>query len=194
MRYSVSGGGSGGHVYPALAVARALRDERRDVELDYIGGVRGFERRLVASHELGTELTYHELVVRSLRSAGLSVHTLLDPARLAASVPQAWWLLGRLKPAALFTTGGYLAVPLVLAARARGIPSARSAAVGPVHRELNGSEPWRKSSSGDRPKTSVDPCSMPNCSGATLPMSVHGAAAPVVVADATNLPDLISSP
>jgi UDP-N-acetylglucosamine--N-acetylmuramyl-(pentapeptide) pyrophosphoryl-undecaprenol N-acetylglucosamine transferase len=69
------------------------------------------------------ELPYHELVVRSLRSAGVSVHTVLDPARLAASVPQAWWLLGRLRPDALFTTGGYLALPLVLAARARGIPT-----------------------------------------------------------------------
>ena len=110
-------------MYPALAVARALRDVRRDVELDYIGGVRGFERRLVASHELRDDLRYHELVVRSLRSAGLSAHTVLDPVRLAASVPQAWWLLGRARPKALFTTGGYLAVPLVLAARARGIPS-----------------------------------------------------------------------
>jgi len=69
------------------------------------------------------ELRYHELVVRSLRSAGVSIHTALDPARLAASVPQAWWLLGRLRPAALFTTGGYLALPLVLAARSRGIPT-----------------------------------------------------------------------
>ena len=69
------------------------------------------------------ELPYHELVVRSLRSAGLSVHTVLDPVRLAAAVPQAWWLLGGLRPAALFTTGGYLALPLVLAARARGIPT-----------------------------------------------------------------------
>jgi UDP-N-acetylglucosamine--N-acetylmuramyl-(pentapeptide) pyrophosphoryl-undecaprenol N-acetylglucosamine transferase len=123
MRYSVSGGGTGGHVYPALAVARALRDARPDVELDYVGGVRGFERRLVASHPMRDELPYHELVVRSLRSAGLSIHTLLDPARLAASVPQAWWLLGRLRPAALFTTGGYLALPLVLAARSRRIPT-----------------------------------------------------------------------
>jgi UDP-N-acetylglucosamine--N-acetylmuramyl-(pentapeptide) pyrophosphoryl-undecaprenol N-acetylglucosamine transferase len=110
-------------VYPALAVARALRDVRRDVELDYIGGARGFERRLVASHPMAAELPYHQLVVRSLRSAGLSVHTILDPARLAASVPHAWWLLGRLRPAALFTTGGYLALPLVLAARIRGIPT-----------------------------------------------------------------------
>ena len=95
MRYLVSGGGTGGHVYPALAVARALRDARSDVELDYVGGVRGFERRIVADDPMRAELRYHELVVRSLRSAGLSLHTIVDPARLAASVPQAWWLLGR---------------------------------------------------------------------------------------------------
>lgn len=110
-------------MYPALAVAAALRHERRDVELDYIGGARGFERRLVAGHELRDSMAYHQLVVRSLRSSGVSHHTVLDPARLGASVPQAWWLLGRLRPAALFTTGGYLALPLVLAARARRIPT-----------------------------------------------------------------------
>ncbi|MGI8930541.1 MAG: UDP-N-acetylglucosamine--N-acetylmuramyl-(pentapeptide) pyrophosphoryl-undecaprenol N-acetylglucosamine transferase [Candidatus Limnocylindria bacterium] len=123
MRCSVSGGGTGGHIYPALAVAQALRDVQPNVELDYIGGARGFEQRLVAEHPLGDELRYHRLVVRSLRSAGLSPHTVLDPLRLGASVPQAWSLLGRTGPAALFTTGGYLAVPLVLAARARGVPT-----------------------------------------------------------------------
>jgi UDP-N-acetylglucosamine--N-acetylmuramyl-(pentapeptide) pyrophosphoryl-undecaprenol N-acetylglucosamine transferase len=62
-------------------------------------------------------------MVRSLRSAGADVHLVLDPLRLAASAPQAWRLLGRLRPAALFTTGGYLALPLVAAALARGIPT-----------------------------------------------------------------------
>jgi UDP-N-acetylglucosamine--N-acetylmuramyl-(pentapeptide) pyrophosphoryl-undecaprenol N-acetylglucosamine transferase len=119
MRLSVSGGGTGGHVYPALAVARALRDAQPDVDLSYIGGARGLERRLVADGEIA----YHQLVVRSLRSAGRDVHLILDPVRLAASVPQAWLLLGRLGPAALFTTGGYLALPLVMAARGRGIPT-----------------------------------------------------------------------
>jgi UDP-N-acetylglucosamine--N-acetylmuramyl-(pentapeptide) pyrophosphoryl-undecaprenol N-acetylglucosamine transferase len=85
-----------------------------------VGGVRGFERRLVG--EAGG-LPYHELVVRSLRSAGTSGHTILDPLRLAAATPQAWALLGRLRPAAVFSTGGYLAVPLVAAARARRIPT-----------------------------------------------------------------------
>jgi UDP-N-acetylglucosamine--N-acetylmuramyl-(pentapeptide) pyrophosphoryl-undecaprenol N-acetylglucosamine transferase len=106
-------------VYPALAVARALRDARPDLELSYIGGVRGMERRIVA----GEAMPYHQLVVRSLRGSGRDVHLVLDPIRLGASIPQAWWLLGRLRPAALFTTGGYLALPLVMAARARGIPT-----------------------------------------------------------------------
>ena len=70
-----------------------------------------------------TGIPYHELVVRSLRAPGFSLHTVNDVARLMAAAPQAWWLLGRLGPAALFSTGGYLAVPLVAAARARGIPT-----------------------------------------------------------------------
>ncbi|HET7636077.1 MAG TPA: glycosyltransferase, partial [Candidatus Limnocylindria bacterium] len=118
MRCLISGGGTGGHVYPALAVARALRAAQPAPELSYVGGVRGFEARIV-----GDELPYHQLVVRSLRSGGRDVHLVLDPLRLGASVPQAWWLLGRLRPDVLFTTGGYLGIPLVLAARARGIPS-----------------------------------------------------------------------
>jgi len=119
MRCSVSGGGTGGHIYPALAVARALRDAQPGLEVSYIGGARGLERSLVADGEL----PYHQLVVRSLRSSGADLHLVLDPLRLAASVPQAWRLLGRLRPAVIFTTGGYLAMPLVTAARARGIPS-----------------------------------------------------------------------
>lgn len=83
-----------------------------------MGGARGFERRVV-----GTAMPYHQLVVRSLRSVGRDLHIVLDPLRLAASAPQAWWLLGRLRPAAIFTTGGYLALPLVAAARARRIPT-----------------------------------------------------------------------
>jgi UDP-N-acetylglucosamine--N-acetylmuramyl-(pentapeptide) pyrophosphoryl-undecaprenol N-acetylglucosamine transferase len=119
MRCSVSGGGTGGHIYPALAVARALRDAQPELEVSYIGGARGLERTLVANGDL----PYHQLVIRSLRSSGADLHIVLDPLRLAASVPQAWRLLGRLRPAAIFTTGGYLALPLVSAARARGIPS-----------------------------------------------------------------------
>lgn len=120
MRLVISGGGTGGHIYPALAVADALRELQPGVELAYVGGVRGFERRLVG--EAG-DMPYHQLTVRSLRSAGRSAHTILDPLRLTAAAPQAWRLLGRIDPAVIFSTGGYLAVPLIAAAGPRRIPS-----------------------------------------------------------------------
>jgi UDP-N-acetylglucosamine--N-acetylmuramyl-(pentapeptide) pyrophosphoryl-undecaprenol N-acetylglucosamine transferase len=121
MRCLVSGGGTGGHVYPALAVARALRDAQPGLELDYVGGVRGFERRIVGDAE--PALAYHQLIVRSLRSGGRDVRLVPDPLRRGRSAPQAWALLGRLRPDVVFSTGGYLGIPLVLAARARGVPS-----------------------------------------------------------------------
>lgn len=119
MRCLISGGGTGGHIFPALAVVRALRAARPGLELMYVGGVRGMERRIVRP----ADLPYRELMVRSLRSGGVNAHLVLDPLRLGASVPQAWRLMGRWRPDVLFTTGGYLGIPLVLAARARGVPS-----------------------------------------------------------------------
>jgi UDP-N-acetylglucosamine--N-acetylmuramyl-(pentapeptide) pyrophosphoryl-undecaprenol N-acetylglucosamine transferase len=63
------------------------------------------------------------LWLRSLRSAGRDVHLVLDPIRLALSVPQAIALLAARRPAAIFTTGGYVAIPVLLAARVLRIPS-----------------------------------------------------------------------
>ena len=62
------------------------------------------------------------LALRSLRSVDVSVHAALDPIRLAASVPQAAAILARERPAAIFTTGGYVAVPTLMAAAPMRIP------------------------------------------------------------------------
>lgn len=62
-------------------------------------------------------------MLRSLRSVERDIHLVLDPLRLALSVPQALWWLVRRRPAAIFTTGGYVAIPVLLAARVLGIPS-----------------------------------------------------------------------
>jgi UDP-N-acetylglucosamine--N-acetylmuramyl-(pentapeptide) pyrophosphoryl-undecaprenol N-acetylglucosamine transferase len=63
------------------------------------------------------------LALRSLRSAGRDVHLVLDPLRLVASVPQAAAILVRHRPAAILSTGGYVAIPTLVAARTLGIPS-----------------------------------------------------------------------
>ncbi len=61
--------------------------------------------------------------MRSLRSAGRDVHLVLDPLRLVASFPQAAWILARRRPDAIFTTGGYVAIPVLAAARLLRIPT-----------------------------------------------------------------------
>jgi UDP-N-acetylglucosamine--N-acetylmuramyl-(pentapeptide) pyrophosphoryl-undecaprenol N-acetylglucosamine transferase len=61
-------------------------------------------------------------MLRSLRTVDVSAHAILDPLRLGASVPQAAAILGRERPDAVFTTGGYVAVPVLLAAAPLGIP------------------------------------------------------------------------
>ena len=53
----------------------------------------------------------------------MNAHLVLDPIRLALSVPQALWLLIRRRPAAVFTTGGYVAIPILIAARILGVPT-----------------------------------------------------------------------
>jgi UDP-N-acetylglucosamine--N-acetylmuramyl-(pentapeptide) pyrophosphoryl-undecaprenol N-acetylglucosamine transferase len=118
MRLLIAGGGTGGHIYPALAVARSLRDRPDAPDLAWLGGHRGLEAGLVGA----AGIPVRRLVLRSLRTVDMSVHAVLDPIRLAVSVPQAAALLARERPAAIFTTGGYVAVPTLMAAAPLRIP------------------------------------------------------------------------
>lgn len=118
MRLLIAGGGTGGHIYPALAVADSLRRRSSPPELGWIGGHRGLEDRIVR----GAGIPLRRLALRSLRTVERDAHLILDPARLALSVPQALALLARRRPAAIFTTGGYVAIPVLLAAAVLRIP------------------------------------------------------------------------
>lgn len=70
-----------------------------------------------------TGIPLRRLLLRSLRSAGRDIHLVLDPIRLLLSIPQAFALLLLRRPAAIFTTGGYVAIPTLLAAALLRIPS-----------------------------------------------------------------------
>ncbi|MFL5686279.1 MAG: UDP-N-acetylglucosamine--N-acetylmuramyl-(pentapeptide) pyrophosphoryl-undecaprenol N-acetylglucosamine transferase [Chloroflexota bacterium] len=118
MRALIAAGGTGGHIYPALAVARSLRARHDDAELSWVGGHRGFEAAIVPA----AGIPFRRLALRSLRSVEVDIHAILDPVRLGASVPQATALLARERPDAIFTTGGYVAVPILLAAAPLRIP------------------------------------------------------------------------
>ena len=84
-----------------------------------MGGRRGLESQLVPP----AGIRLRRLVLRSLRSVQVDAHLVMDPIRLALSVPQAIWWLVRRRPAAVFTTGGYVAIPVLIAARLLRIPT-----------------------------------------------------------------------
>ena len=106
-------------MYPALAVARSLRALPEAPELAWIGGRRGIEGRLVPEEGI----PFHRLALRSLRSVQLDGHLFMDPLRLAASVPQALARLIAWRPDALFTTGGFVAIPALIGAATLRVPA-----------------------------------------------------------------------
>jgi len=118
MRLLIAGGGTGGHIYPALAVARSLQATPTAPELRWVGGHRGLESQVVP----GSGIPLRRLLLRSLRTVEFNVHAVLDPIRLVLSIPQAMALLVARRPSAIFTTGGYVAIPVMLAAAVLRIP------------------------------------------------------------------------
>jgi len=120
MRILIAAGGTGGHVYPALAVARCLRERVPDVEFHWIGGHRGLESSIVPQEGYPLDL----LPLRSLRTVDMNQHVVLDPLRLGTSYPVALQKLTSWRPNAVFTTGGYVAIPVVSAAATLRIPTA----------------------------------------------------------------------
>ena len=119
MRILVAAGGTGGHIYPALAVMGPLAQRRPDLEVRWLGGRRGLESEMVPA----AGYRFDRLWLRTLRSVDLSAATLMDPVRLAASVPQAMVALARWRPDVVYTTGGYVAIPVLTAAAALRVPS-----------------------------------------------------------------------
>ncbi|AQA19777.1 undecaprenyldiphospho-muramoylpentapeptide beta-N-acetylglucosaminyltransferase [Halioglobus japonicus] len=102
-------GGTGGHVYPALAVANALRDRGHEVE--WVGTSRGLEQRVVPA----ADIKLHHLAVRGVRGKGL-LDKLQSLLALGFASVQALWLVLRLRPAAVVGMGGYVAGPAGVAA------------------------------------------------------------------------------
>lgn len=123
VKIVVTGGGTGGHVSPAVATIMRLRErsaaEGWALDLLYIGSVAGVERRTVT----GMGVPYVAIQTGKLRRY-LSPQTPVDLlGRLPAGFFQALAALRRFKPDTIFSTGGYVCVPTVMAGRMLGVPS-----------------------------------------------------------------------
>jgi UDP-N-acetylglucosamine--N-acetylmuramyl-(pentapeptide) pyrophosphoryl-undecaprenol N-acetylglucosamine transferase len=112
LRLIIAGGGTGGHVLPAIAVIDELR--RRDVieALAWIGSHAGLERSAAAA----AGVPYHPIETGKLRRY-FSVRTATDAARIPIGLLQARRLVRQFHPTVVFSTGGFVSVPTVIAAR-----------------------------------------------------------------------------
>lgn len=118
MKVALTGGGTGGHIYPALSIAEALKTRSLDVGVMYVGGRCALESRLVP--EAG--IPFYGITARGMRRRSIYEAALVG-ASLARGLFEAHRLLSRLKPDVVVGTGGYVAAALVWAAAQRRVPT-----------------------------------------------------------------------
>lgn len=114
-RIVLTGGGTAGHVTPNIALIPAL--QREGYEVHYIGSYDGIESKLIGE----MEIPYYAISSGKLRRY-FDVKNFSDPFRVVRGCAQASSLLKKIKPDVVFSKGGFVAVPVVLAAKRRGIP------------------------------------------------------------------------
>lgn len=114
----IAGGGTGGHVFPGLAVAHALR-ELADVDVVFAGSPRGLETRVIPQHGYTLEL----LDVEPMKGGG-PARAVRGAIVAAKAMRHATGLIGRIRPSAVLSVGGYAAGPAALACVRARIPLA----------------------------------------------------------------------
>jgi UDP-N-acetylglucosamine--N-acetylmuramyl-(pentapeptide) pyrophosphoryl-undecaprenol N-acetylglucosamine transferase len=118
LRVVIAGGGTGGHLYPGIAVARELLVRRPDAQISFAGTSRGLEARVVPLEGFSLDL---------IRSSGIKGKAIADRARGAALLPlsllDAWRVVSRRRPDVVIGVGGFSSGPVVLVAAMRGVPT-----------------------------------------------------------------------
>lgn len=116
-RLLIMAAGTGGHIFPGLAIADTMR--ARGWQVSWLGTTHGMEQRLVPAHGNGIEMD--SIVFAGLRGKGIA-HTLRGVWRLFAAFGACWNVIRRRAPDVVLGMGGYVTVPGGAMARLRGVP------------------------------------------------------------------------
>ncbi len=119
-RIMVAAGGTGGHVYPALAIAEAVTRMHPQVSLSFVGSVGGFERPLLKETQVQFA-AYDEVRAGPLHGVN-PLKMVVSLFQLMVGTLQALWLVMRQKPDALLLTGGWVGLPVAMAAWVWRVP------------------------------------------------------------------------
>ena len=115
-RIILTGGGTAGHVTPNIALLPRLKELNYDVH--YIGSYNGIEKELI--EQFG--IPYHGISTGKLRRY-FSLQNFTDPFRVIKGLDEARKLVKILKPDVIFSKGGFVSVPVVLAGKSRKVPT-----------------------------------------------------------------------
>jgi UDP-N-acetylglucosamine--N-acetylmuramyl-(pentapeptide) pyrophosphoryl-undecaprenol N-acetylglucosamine transferase len=118
LRIIISGGGTGGHIFPAVAIANELRRRLPDTEILFVGANGRMEMTRVP--DAGYKIVGLDITGLQRR---LTPQNLLFPVRVFRSVRKAGKLIEEFRPDAVVGVGGYASAPVLLAATSRAIPS-----------------------------------------------------------------------
>lgn len=118
MRVLLTGGGTGGHIYPALAIARECERQMREAEFLYVGTKRGLESKIVP--EAG--LPFQTIDVQGFRRKW-SWDNVRTVQKFVQALQRSKQLIKQFKPDVVVGTGGYVCGPVVYAAHRSGIPT-----------------------------------------------------------------------
>jgi len=110
-----TGGGSAGHVTPNIALIKKLQEKRWQVF--YIGSKSGLEKELIAN----LNVPYFQISTGKLRRY-FSWHNFIDPLKIFCGIIQAFFICRKIKPQVVFSKGGFVAFPVVVAAWLNRIP------------------------------------------------------------------------
>ena len=118
MRVLIAGGGTGGHLYPGIAVARQLLQRDPATEVRFVGTAAGIEARVLPREGFALDV---------IRVAGLKGTSLLKLARSVGLLPlsalDAWRVISRFRPDVVVGVGGYASGPVLMLAALRGRPT-----------------------------------------------------------------------
>lgn len=118
MRAILSGGGTGGHIYPAVAIAKEIRKQYRDAEILFIGTERGLERSIVPKEGF----TLSTIKVRGFERK-LSLGNVLAVTESFTSLFRVSKIIREFKPDIVIGTGGYVCGSVLLAAALMNVPT-----------------------------------------------------------------------
>lgn len=117
-RVVIAAGGSGGHIFPAIALGRAIRREDASAEVLYVGSNKHLDRRIFEKEGARFELlTTNKLPYR------LSPEIVVFAAKLLFDIARSFTIIVRRRPEAVVGFGGYVSFPVIAAAAALGIPT-----------------------------------------------------------------------